>query len=227
MRIKIFGLLPPLCLSFCWVTRQSLTGSKFPSNLLVGSHWPSQWPLDGHSRKISLVLLISFEDQNLWSLWPSFSSSMLVWFHSQPIYSCRLDLVVGWTLFFKEVLLCLFRSTLLDTFLKRTHSGCSFSSWLLSCALHFSEENPFRVLLFQLAVELCSTLFWREPIQGAPFSVGCWVASPIRSWVTGSVRSWVTSPLKSWVASLVRSWVTSPVRSWVASLVEELSCKSS
>ena len=145
MRIKIFGLLIPLCLSFCWLARQSLTGSKFPSNPLVGSHWPS------------------------------FSSSMLVWFHSQPIYSCRLDLVVGWTLFFKEVLLCLFRSTLLDTFLKRTHSGCSFPSWLLSCALRFSEENPFRVLPFQLAVELCSTLFWREPIQGAPFPVGCWV----------------------------------------------------
>ena len=218
------------------MTRQSLTGSKFPSNLLVGSHCPSQWPLDGHSRKISLVLLISFEDQNLWSLWPSFSSSMLVWFHSQPIYSCRLDLVVGWTLFFKEVLLCLFRSTLLDTFLKRTHSGCSFPSWLLSCALHFSEENPFRVFLFQLTVELLytflksSTLFWREPIQGAPFPVGCWVALQSNSEggfrVSFSSWSWVASPVMSWVASLVRSWVTSPVRSWVASLVEELGCKS-
>ena len=42
MRTKIFGSLLPLFLSFCWVARQSLKSSKFPSNLLLESNWPSQ-----------------------------------------------------------------------------------------------------------------------------------------------------------------------------------------
>ena len=117
---------------------------------------------------------------------------MLVWFHSQPIYSCRLDLVlcsmvtpiqsilVGWILFFAFFVP------------QRSSSptplpvGC----WVAS---------PIRSWVASL--------------------VRSWVTSPIRSWVASPVRSWVASPLRSWVASPVSSWVASPLRSWVASPV--------
>ena len=229
MRTKIFGSLLPLFLSFCWVARQSLKGSKFPSNPLVESNWPSQWSLDDHSRKVSLVLqgfsrhslLALWESLSFWEpfwismelvwfwssfwvlvriktyglygrlflaphwsfhfldlflyfLWdpknlgllrPSFSSSMLVWFHSQPIYYCRLDLVVGWILF-------------LAFFVPQKNSSPS------------------------------------------PFPVGCWVASPTRSWVASLVRSWVTSSLRSWVASPV--WVNTTFEFSVSTLNQPL-----
>ena len=152
---------------------------------------------------LDLFLYFLWDPKNLGLLRPSFSSSMLVWFHSQPIYYCRLDLVVGWILFLaflvpqKILLLLLFQSAVE----LQVRLGAGLQVWLgVELQVHWGVE-----LQVQFVIE------WLWNTVEMPDSCGVVVEPRIHGQMEGSCQRglWQLLSNLSMTSAEVLVWVLS------------------